>query len=291
MTTFTKRSLATAAVTGLVVVGGASTAHADDDRQEQRQESILGGPIELGGLNIGSQQDRSSSSSSSSTDTDAPGGSGTESSSTTEDSSSGAGLGVGGLTIDPRGAFSNNSSSTSEDDGEDTDSQRETDLAGSLGIELEGVRGSFGQDTSSSGSSASVDSDEGGTEADRSASQEERSLAGGFDTGGIELRPGASLSDADSSSSDDDGEDRFDQRRSVLDLGAPFSYDGGSYVLDFFSSTEEQEQEAQVDEDGTESEQSSTSDQQSRSFGGELEGGQGDPRLQLDSEDLRLQDR
>ena len=56
MNTFTKRSLATAAVTGLVVVGGASAATADDTRQQDRQESVLGGPIDIGGIDIGSQQ-------------------------------------------------------------------------------------------------------------------------------------------------------------------------------------------------------------------------------------------
>ncbi len=289
MNTFTKRSLATAAVTGLVVVGAAPAATADDSRQQDRQESVLGGPIEIGGIDIGSQQDSGSSSSASSTESDEDG---TEARSSEERDSSStyAGLGVGGPSIDPRGRFLSQGSSTSEDDGEDTTSQRDTDLAGSLGIESEGVSGFVEQDSSSSESDASLDRDEDAVEADRSSSEQDRSVRGGFDTGGVTIQPDGRLSTGSDSTSADDGDERIDQRRSVLDLGAPFSYEGGTYVLDFFSADQEESASAEADEDGTETEQSSSEDERSDTFGGSVEGGQGDPGLLLDSEDLEVQD-
>ena len=192
--------------------------------------------------------------------------------------------------IDPRGSFLSEGSSTSEDEGEDVTSQRETDLAGSLGIESEGVRGFVQQDTSSADADSSRESDEDGAEAERSASEQERSLGGGFDTGGFSTTPQGELRSLTGSSSEDDGEDRADVRRSVLDLGAPFSYEGGTYVLDFFSSDHEEQETAEVDEDGTETERSTIDDEQSETFGGEVEGGEGDPGLTLDSEDLEVQD-
>ena len=289
MNTFTKRSLATAAVTGLVVVGAAPAATADDSRQQDRQESVLGGPIEIGGIDIGSQQDSGSSSSASSTESDEDG---TEARSSEErdSSSTDAGLGVGGLSIDPRGSFLSEGSSTSEDDGEDTTSQRDTDLAGSLGIESEGVSGFVEQDGSSSESDTSLDRDADGTEAERSRSEQDRAAGGGFDTGGFAIQPGGRLSTLSDSTSADDGDERTDERRGVLDLGAPFSYEGGTYVLDFFSADGEESASAEADEDGTETEQSSSEDERSETFGGTVEGGEGDPGLLLDSEDLEAQD-
>ena len=115
-------------------------------------------------------------------------------------------------------------------------------------------------------------------------------MGGGFDTGGFSTTPQGELRSLTGSSSEDDGEDRADARRSILDLGAPFSYEGGTYVLDFFSSDHEEQESAEVDEDGTETERSTTDDEQSETFGGQVEGGQGDPGLTLDSEDLEVQD-
>ena len=192
MNTFTKRSLATVAVAGLVVAGGAPAATADDSRQQDRQESVLGGPIDIGGIDIGGEQDSTSSSSTSTSDSDEDGVE-SRSSSQEQSSSTDAGLGIGDVSIDPRGSFLSEGSSTSEDEGEDVTSQRETDLAGSLGIESEGVRGFVQQDTSSADADSARESDEDGAEAERSTSEQERSVGGGFDTHGALLLRGAAL--------------------------------------------------------------------------------------------------
>ncbi len=289
MNTFTTRSIATTAVAGLLVLGGAPMASADDSRQENRQESLLGGPIELGGIQLGSKQDNSSSSSSSSTDSNDDEREARRSAER-ETSSRDVGLGVGDLRIDPRASSLQESSSSSEDEGEDRSSRSTTDLAGSLGIEFDGVSGFAASDGSSAAGIASEESDGDGAEAQRSTSEQERSIGGAFDTGSLQLRPGGSFLNDSASDSQDDGDDSQRQQRSVLDLGAPFSYEGGTYVLDFFSSDSNQEQSIETDEDGTETDGSSSSEERSETIGGQLEGGQGDPGLTVDSEDLQLQD-
>lgn len=289
MNTFTKRSLATAAVAGLVVLGGAPAASAADSQREDRQESVLGGPIELGGLQLGSAQDSSSGSSTSSTESDDDDRE-TRSSSDQDSSSRDFGFGVGDLRIDPRTSFLQEGASTSEDDGEERTSRRSTDLAGSLGIEFGGVNGSFRDQALSSLGTTSEDQDEDGTETDRSSVEDQRVVGGAFDTGAVELRPGGSLSTDAATDSEDDGDDVARELRSVLDLGAPFRYEGGTYVIDFFSSETREDETVDSDEDGTETDGSSSSEERSETFGGQLEGGQGDPGLSLDSEDLQLQD-
>lgn len=312
MQDITKRSLAATAVAGLLVVGGAPAAMADDtphtsEQQQSEQQSEnragVGGPIELGGLSFGGEQHSETGQEDGAVETDED-GTDTRASSEKQSSSTEYGVDVGGLTIDPQaGVASDRSSSTHDTDedrddrgGEDAATESASKLAGGLGIESEGVSGHFHQKSSDAGDRSATESDKS-DESDESAAaheatRSEKSVGGAFDTGGFALHPEGGVANDSASAQSDDEQHGAQDRSSGHTAGHltfPFEYDGAGYLLDFDKSDELTQHGSGADEDGTEGETSSDETDESTTFEGELEGGHGHPGLGFDTEDLQQQ--
>lgn len=312
MQDITKRSLAATAVAGLLVVGGAPAAMADDtphtsEQQQSEQQSEnragVGGPIELGGLSFGGEQHSKTEQEDGAVETDED-GTDTRATSEKQSSSTEYGVNVGGLTIDPQGGVASDRSSSTHDTDEDRGDRGDrgdrdeggaatesaSKLAGGLGIESEGVSGHFHQKSSDAGDRSATESDE--SDAAHEATRSEKSVGGAFDTGGFALHPEGGVANESASAQSDDEQHGDHDRSSGHTAGHltfPFEYDGAGYLLDFDKSDELTQHGSEADEDGTEGETSSDETDESTTFEGELEGGHGRPGLGFDTEDLQQQ--
>jgi hypothetical protein len=262
MNIWIKRSLATVAVAGGLVLAGAAAAQADDpfDASSNSSDSngSLSAPIEIGGISVGSTSESSSSSTSTTTTTDGQ-QSTTDTSSTSEQSASDQGITTGPITIDPAAALSSGSSSQEESTGgsdgsNQSSSQSDTSGSASSPVHVGGVQVHSHQDQARADQSESTSTDGDRSTTDGSATQQSSSSDTQLGVGAIDADPGASFGQAqqqsDSSLGDEDGIDQG--RSSSQSQGAatsPLSFEGLSGSQATSNSSTDQDWSAATDGD------------------------------------------
>lgn len=254
MNIWIKRSLTTVAVSGGLVLAGAATAHADEQRDSSNQtDSSLSVPIEIGGLSLGSSSESSSSSSSTNETRDGD-RSTTQHDSSEQRSASGGGIEVDPSRIDLGGMLSSSGSSQEESRGGDrgrgessqsSQSQSQSEGSVSAPVELGGVKvhGHQADESRQESSSSAQDGDR--THEEHRASSDSSRSEGGLDTGGIALDPraalGSSQQQSDSSLGGRDGIAESDSSSHTEgSLAAPIVLEGisGWFTADGTSSQE-----------------------------------------------------
>jgi len=277
-TTWMKRCLGVASLTGGLLLAGAAVASADTGTtsDESASDSSLSAPIELGGVSLGldRQTESSSSEASSSTDGDTTVTSERSEQDATDES---YGIDVGSVTADPAGTLTSRESSRSATAGGSegaatSSSESATEASGQAPVTAEGIRVTGVREESSATERSSSVTDSEGSTSQREATREESATGGTLGVGELSLNPAGELAREDSSSSATaggrDGAARS-QSASETDgaLRLPVSFEGvdAAFVDDRASMTERES--ATSDARSSASSAERTEDASSTAFG------------------------
>lgn len=263
MNTWIKRSLATVAVAGGLVIGGAAAASADDASSTQQNDatSSFSSPIELGGISLGGTTESSSSSSVTETRTDDEGNRSSQTRTSQDASKNQFGIETGKITADPAGTVSSMTKSAQSSD-DDTDrsassSSQEGTVTGKAPISIGGLNVTGANERSSADSERTSTTDEDGeTRTSERESAEQSATGGSFGVGELSLDPAGTLSGERSDSftrDDEDVEGELSQAASGA-FSSPFAFEGITGSFSDERASMDARRDTVTDEDGTRSE-------------------------------------